>query len=128
MKQERNTKRKYSMQVMSTTTTKRKFRFTKVFMLALELKVFIVEPKKIWTFLNAHSAISKLLTFAGLPNLASHYIQTKESIIHHKKTLPFHLPITDSPHRFLVIIITDIALQKCRIAYITYFTRKHINY
>ena len=72
MKQERNTKRKYSMQVMSTTTTKRKFRFTKVFMLALELKVFIVEPKKIWTFLNAHSAISKSLTFAGLPNLASH--------------------------------------------------------
>ena len=81
MKLERNTKRKYSMQVMSTTattttttttTTKWKFRFTKVFMLALELKVFIVEPKKIWTFLNAHSAISKSLTFAGLSNLASH--------------------------------------------------------
>ena len=81
MKLERNTKRKYSMQVMSTTattttttttTTKWKFRFTKGFMLALELKVFIVEPKKIWTFLNAHSAISKSLTFAGLSNLASH--------------------------------------------------------
>ena len=78
MKLERNTERKYSMQVMSTTTTttttttKWKFRFTKGFMLALELKVFIVEPKKIWTFLNAHSAISKSLTFAGLPNLASH--------------------------------------------------------
>ena len=64
------------MQVMSAattaTTTKWKFRFTKGFMLALELKVFIVEPKKIWTFLNAHSAISKLLSIAGLPNLASH--------------------------------------------------------
>ena len=79
MKLEINNERKYSMQVMSTTTTtttttttKWKFRFTKGFMLALELKVFIVEPKKIWTFLNAHSAISKSLTFAGLPNLASH--------------------------------------------------------
>ena len=121
------------MQVMSattttTTTTKWKFRFTKGFMLALELKVFIVEPKKIWTFLNAHSAISKLLTIAGLPNLASHQMQTKGSIIHQRKTLPFHLPITDSLHRFLVIIFTDIDLQRCRIAYIKYFPRKYISY
>ena len=42
MKLERNTERKYSMQVMSTTTTttttKWKFRFTRGFMLVLELK------------------------------------------------------------------------------------------
>ena len=56
-------------------------------------KVFIAEPVIFWTFLNAHSIISKLLTFAGLFNLASHYIQTKGSIIHQRKTLPFHLPI-----------------------------------
>ena len=42
MKLERNTERKYSMQVMSTTatTTKWKFRFTRGFMLVLELKGF----------------------------------------------------------------------------------------
>ena len=47
MKVERNTERKYSMQVMSstttkttTTTTKWKFRFTREFMLVLELKGF----------------------------------------------------------------------------------------
>ena len=42
MKLERNTERKYSMQVMSTTTTtiKWKFRFTRRFMLVLELKGF----------------------------------------------------------------------------------------
>ena len=48
MKLERNTGRKYSMQVMSTTktvttttaTTKRKFKFTREFMLVLELKGF----------------------------------------------------------------------------------------
>ena len=51
MKVERNTERKYSMQVMSstttattttttTTTTKWKFRFTRGFMLVLELKDF----------------------------------------------------------------------------------------
>ena len=43
-KLERNTKRKYSMQVMSKTTTtittKWKFRFTRGFMLVLELKGF----------------------------------------------------------------------------------------
>ena len=88
----------------------------------------MVEPKKIWTFLNAHSAISKSLAFAGLSNLASHKIQTKGRIIDQRKTLPFHLPITDSLHRFLVIIITDTVLQKCRIVYITYFTSKHVNY
>ena len=129
MKLERNTERKYSMQVMPTTTARAKwtFRFTRRFMLVLGLKGFY-RPVKFWIFLNAHSAISKSLTFAGLSNLASHQIQTKGSIIHQRKTLPFHLPITDSLHRFLVIIITDTALQKCRIAYITYFTWKHINY
>ena len=41
MKPERNTERKYSMQEMSTaTTTKSKFRFTKGFMLVLDLKGF----------------------------------------------------------------------------------------
>ena len=44
MKLERNTERKYSMQVMSTTatttTTKWKFKFTRGFMLVLELKDF----------------------------------------------------------------------------------------
>ena len=42
MKLERNTERKYSIQVMSTTTTttKQKFRFTREFMLVLELKGF----------------------------------------------------------------------------------------
>ena len=44
MKLERNTERKYSMQVMSTTTatttTKWKFRFTRWFLLVLELKGF----------------------------------------------------------------------------------------
>ena len=49
MKVERNTERKYSMQVMSSTTTatttttttaKWKFRFTRGFMLVLELKDF----------------------------------------------------------------------------------------
>ena len=47
MKLERNTERKYSMQVMSTTattttklTTKWKFRFTRGFMLVLGLKGF----------------------------------------------------------------------------------------
>ena len=48
MKLEKNTERKYSMQVMSTTTTiattttitKQKFRSTREFMLVLELKVF----------------------------------------------------------------------------------------
>ena len=45
MNLERNTERKYSMQVMSTTTTtKWKFRFTRGFKLALELKGFLVEP------------------------------------------------------------------------------------
>ena len=75
MKLERNTERKYSMQVMSTTatTTKWKFRFTRGFMLVLELKGFYSEASNILpTYLNAHSAISKLLTLAGLPNLASH--------------------------------------------------------
>ena len=61
------------MEVMSTTTTtKWKFRFTRGFMLVLELKGFYSGAKKFWTFLNAHSAISKSLTFAGLSNLASH--------------------------------------------------------
>ena len=45
MKLERNTERKYSMQVMSTTTTtttttKRKFRFTRGFMLFIVLEGF----------------------------------------------------------------------------------------
>ena len=46
MKLERNTERKYSMQVMSTatttttTTTKWKFRFARWFLLVLELKGF----------------------------------------------------------------------------------------
>ena len=40
MKLEKNAERKYSMQVMSLTTTKWKFRFTRVFMLVLELKIF----------------------------------------------------------------------------------------
>ena len=43
MKLERNTERKYSMQVMSTTIItirKWKFRFARGFMVALELKVF----------------------------------------------------------------------------------------
>ena len=73
MKLERNTERKYSMQVMSTTTTittatttKWKFRFTRGFMLVLELKGFYSGAK------NTHSAIPKSLTFAGLSNLASH--------------------------------------------------------
>ena len=58
MKVERNTERKYSMQVMSstttattttttTTTTKWKFRFTRGFMLVLELKGFYSGAKKI---------------------------------------------------------------------------------
>ena len=48
MKLERNTERKYSMQVMSTTTTtKWKFRFTRGFMLVLELKGFYSGAKKI---------------------------------------------------------------------------------
>ena len=49
MKLERNTERKYSMQVMSTTatTTKWKFRFTRGFMLVLELKGFYSVAKKI---------------------------------------------------------------------------------
>ena len=48
MKLERNTERKYSMQVMSTTatTTKQKFRFTRGFMLVLELKGFYSGAKK----------------------------------------------------------------------------------
>ena len=72
MKLEKNAERKYSMQVMSLTTTKWKFRFTRVFMLALELKFFIVELVIFRIFLNAHSAISKSLTFAGLSNLATY--------------------------------------------------------
>ena len=44
MNLERNTERKYSMQVMSTTTTttrtKRKFRFTRGFMLVIVLEGF----------------------------------------------------------------------------------------
>ena len=48
MKLERNTERKYSMQVMSiTATTKRKTRFTRGFMLVLELKGFYSGAKKI---------------------------------------------------------------------------------
>ena len=49
MKLERNTERKYSMQVMSTTatTTKWKFRFTRGFMLVLELKGFYSEASNI---------------------------------------------------------------------------------
>ena len=70
VKLERINERKYYMQqVMSTTTTttatKRKFRFTRRFMLALELKGFLVELVTYWTFLNADSVISKSLTFAG---------------------------------------------------------------
>ena len=66
MKLERNTERKYSMQVMSTTTTtttttKRKFRFTRGFMLFIVLEGFYSKPVIFWTFLNAHSAISKSL-------------------------------------------------------------------
>ena len=48
MKLERNTERKYSMQVMSTTTTtKWKFRFTREFMQVLELKGFYSGAKTI---------------------------------------------------------------------------------
>ena len=61
MKPERNTERKYYMQVMSTTTTKWKFRFTKRFVLVL----FRVNPVIFWAFLNAHSAISESLTFTS---------------------------------------------------------------
>ena len=95
------------MQVMSTTATtaKWKFTFTRGLCWFLSSKVFIVEPKKFWTFLNVHSAISKSLTFAELSNLASHQIQSNGRIVHQRKTLPFHLPVTDSLHRFLVIII-----------------------
>ena len=87
MKLERNTERKYSMQVMSTTTARAKctFRFTRRFTLVLELKGFY-RPVIFWIFLNAHSAISKSLTLAGLSNFASHYIHTKGSIIHQRKT------------------------------------------
>ena len=48
MKLERNAERKYSMQVMSTTatTTKWKFRFTRWFMLVLELNGFYSGAKK----------------------------------------------------------------------------------
>ena len=73
MKLERNTERKYSMQVMSTTTTtKWEFRFTRGFKLALELKGFYSGAIIFSSFLNAHSAISKSLTFAGLSNIASY--------------------------------------------------------
>ena len=49
MKLERNTERKYSMEVLSTTATrtKQKFKFTRGFMLVLELKGFYSEAKKI---------------------------------------------------------------------------------
>ena len=48
MKLERNTERKYYMQVISTTTTtKWKFLFTREFMLVLELKGFYSGAKKI---------------------------------------------------------------------------------
>ena len=49
MKLERNTERKFSMQVMSTTvrTTKPKFRFTRGFMLVLEIKGFYSGAKRI---------------------------------------------------------------------------------
>ena len=49
MKLERNTERKYYMQVMSTTatTTKWKFRFTRGFMLFLELNGFYSGAKQI---------------------------------------------------------------------------------
>ena len=49
MKTERNTERKYSMQVMPTTatTTKWKFIFTRGFMLVLELKGFYNGANKI---------------------------------------------------------------------------------
>ena len=49
MKLERNTERKHSMQVMSTTatTTKWKFRFTRGFLLVLEFKGFYSGAKKI---------------------------------------------------------------------------------
>ena len=48
MKLERNTERKYSMQVMSTTATTKiwKFRFTREFMLVIELKGFYSVAKK----------------------------------------------------------------------------------
>ena len=63
MKLERNTERKYSMQVMSTTatTTKWKFRFTRGFMLVLELKGFYSLPNNNLHIWNAHNAISKSL-------------------------------------------------------------------
>ena len=99
MKLERNIERKYSIQVMSTTTTTTTTTkngnsdLQDGFCWFLSWKVFIVEPVIFWTFLNAHSVISKLLTFAGLANLASHQIETTGSIIHQGKTLPFQLPI-----------------------------------
>ena len=73
MRLERNTERKYSMQVMSTITARAKwtFRFTRGFVLVLELKGFY-RPVIFWIFLNAHSTISKSSTFAGLSNFASH--------------------------------------------------------
>ena len=76
MKLGRNTDRKCSMQVISTTTTttKQKFRFIREFILVLELKGLSSGQVIFWTFLNAHTAISKSLTFAGFSNLASHYI------------------------------------------------------
>ena len=79
MKLGKNSERKYSIQIMSTTattttttTTTWKFRFKEGLCCFLSRKVFIVEPVIFWTFLNAHSAISKSLTFAGLSDLASH--------------------------------------------------------
>ena len=51
MKLEKNAERKYFMQVISitttTTTTKWKFRFTRGFMLVLELKIFYSEASNI---------------------------------------------------------------------------------
>ena len=54
MKLERNAERKYSIQVMPTTatTTKWKFRFTRWFMLAIELKCFYSGAKKILDILK----------------------------------------------------------------------------
>ena len=43
-----------------------------------------------------------------------------------EKKIVIQLPIIDLLYGFLVIIITDVDLQKCRIAYImTCFTRKY---
>ena len=98
MKLERNTERKYSMQVMST-TTKWKFRFAKGFMLVLELKGFYSEAS------NSSPMISKSLTFTSYPILQAIRYKLREVLSIREKHCNFICQFQTHFIDFLLILL-----------------------